>query len=38
MTLWVTTKNENSWPGEPREFQQLAAIFEGDRHESIRRI
>jgi hypothetical protein len=38
MTLWVTTKNENSRSGEPTELQQVAAIFEGDRHESICRI
>jgi len=38
MTLWVTTKNENSRSGEPTEFQQVAGIFEGDRRESVRNI
>jgi len=30
MTLRVTTTNENSRPGGSTQFQQLAAIFEGD--------
>jgi hypothetical protein len=38
MTLWVTTKDENSRSGGSTEFQRLAAIFEGDHMHFSKRL